>query len=95
MTAKRSRGSEIRHGELGGQAGRLKRHRPSASARAGQGRACPCQRGLQGRLKAIQHFFEHYKDLEAGKWVKVHGWEGPESAKQEIVDGIRRYEASL
>ena len=25
----------------------------------------------QMRLKAIQHFFEHYKDLEAGKWVKV------------------------
>jgi inorganic pyrophosphatase len=47
------------------------------------------------RLKTIQHFFEHYKDLEAGKWVKVHGWEGPESAKQEIIDGIRRYEASL
>jgi inorganic pyrophosphatase len=47
------------------------------------------------RLKTIQHFFEHYKDLEAGKWVKVHGWEGPESAKQEIVDGMRRYEATL
>ena len=29
------------------------------------------------RLKTIQHFFEHYKDLEAGKWVKVVGWEGP------------------
>ncbi|WP_442975229.1 inorganic diphosphatase, partial [Salmonella enterica] len=27
----------------------------------------------QMRLKAIQHFFEHYKDLEAGKWVKVQG----------------------
>jgi inorganic pyrophosphatase len=43
------------------------------------------------RLNAIQHFFEHYKDLEAGKWVKVLGWEGPRSAKQEILDGIRRY----
>src|SRR6187551_975266 len=28
------------------------------------------------RLKTIQHFFEHYKDLEDGKWVKVLGWEG-------------------
>ena len=37
----------------------------------------------QMRLKAIQHFFEHYKDLEAGKWVKVQGWEGPEAAKAE------------
>jgi len=43
------------------------------------------------RLNAIQHFFEHYKDLEPGKWVKVRGWEGPESAKVEILDGIRRF----
>ena len=46
----------------------------------------------QMRLKAIQHFFEHYKDLEPGKWVKVQGWEGPESAKKEIVDGIAAYQ---
>ena len=45
----------------------------------------------QMRLKAIQHFFEHYKDLEAGKWVKVKGWEGPESAKEEIRVGIQTY----
>jgi inorganic pyrophosphatase len=45
----------------------------------------------QMRLKAIQHFFEHYKDLEPGKWVKVQGWEGPESAKREILDGIESY----
>lgn len=43
------------------------------------------------QLKAIAHFFEHYKDLEAGKWVKVLGWEGPESARKEIVDGIDNY----
>jgi inorganic pyrophosphatase len=45
----------------------------------------------QMRLKAIQHFFEHYKDLEAGKWVKVKGWEGPDSAKAEISAGIASY----
>jgi len=45
----------------------------------------------QMRLKAIQHFFEHYKDLEPNKWVKVQGWEGPESAKAEIVSGIAAY----
>ena len=45
------------------------------------------------RLKAIQHFFEHYKDLEAGKWVKVQGWEGPESAMAEIVEGLKNYQA--
>jgi inorganic pyrophosphatase len=39
----------------------------------------------------ISHFFEHYKDLEPGKWVKVLGWVGPEEAKAEIVDGIQRY----
>ena len=43
------------------------------------------------RLKTIAHFFEHYKDLEEGKWVKVQGWEGPESAKKEIMDGIANY----
>ncbi len=43
------------------------------------------------RLKTIAHFFEHYKDLEEGKWVKVQGWEGPEAAKQEIMDGIANY----
>ncbi len=43
------------------------------------------------RLKAIEHFFEHYKDLEPGKWVKVAGWEGPESAHKEIMDGIAAY----
>lgn len=42
----------------------------------------------EGLRRAIVHFFEHYKDLEQGKWVKVLGWEGPESARKEIVDGI-------
>jgi inorganic pyrophosphatase len=44
------------------------------------------------RLKTIAHFFEHFKDLEEGKWVKILGWEGPESARQEILDGIANYE---
>ncbi len=43
------------------------------------------------RLKQIQHFFEHYKDLEPGKWVNVVGWAGVESAHAEILDGIRRH----
>ena len=47
------------------------------------------------RLKTIAHFFEHYKDLEVGKWVKIVGWEGPESARQEILDGIANYEKEL
>jgi inorganic pyrophosphatase len=43
------------------------------------------------RLHQITHFFEHYKDLEPGKWVKVEGWEGPESARKEIRDSIASY----
>ena len=42
-------------------------------------------------LNQIKHFFEHYKDLEPGKWVKVKGWEGPEAAQQELLQGIERY----
>ena len=43
------------------------------------------------RRNAIAHFFEHYKDLEKGKWVKVKGWEGIESAHKEILDGMANY----
>ena len=43
------------------------------------------------RLKTIAHFFEHYKDLEVNKWVKILGWEGPQSAHAEIMDGIANY----
>lgn len=39
----------------------------------------------------IQHFFEHYKDLESGKWVKVKGWAGPDVARKEIMDSIARH----
>jgi inorganic pyrophosphatase len=45
-----------------------------------------------GLLNTIAHFFEHYKDLEDGKWVKLDGWAGPEEARQEVMDSIARYE---
>ena len=48
----------------------------------------------ESMLSQISHFFEHYKDLEAGKWVKVQGWVGAEEAKAEILAGERRYQAS-
>ena len=41
-------------------------------------------------LQQIQHFFEHYKDLEPGKWVKVLRWGGPEDAHRLIAEGIAR-----
>lgn len=44
-------------------------------------------------LASIAHFFQHYKDLEPGKWVKVDGWEGAEAAKAEILSSIERYQA--
>jgi inorganic pyrophosphatase len=41
-------------------------------------------------LDQIQHFFEHYKDLEPGKWVKFTGWGDAAKAKQLIVEAIER-----
>jgi inorganic pyrophosphatase len=38
----------------------------------------------------IAHFFQHYKDLEKGKWVTISKWEGPNGAAQLIRDGIAR-----
>lgn len=45
-------------------------------------------------LKSIEHFFEHYKDLEPNKWVKVEGWEGVDAVKKEINDSVERYKAT-
>lgn len=42
-------------------------------------------------LNAIAHFFEHYKDLEKGKWVKISGWEGVDAAKREIVNSVENH----
>ncbi|TDK34478.1 inorganic diphosphatase [Rhizobium deserti] len=44
-------------------------------------------------LKQIEHFFEHYKDLEPGKWVKIGGWQNVDVAKTLIVEAIERYKA--
>jgi inorganic pyrophosphatase len=44
-------------------------------------------------LGRIAHFFEHYKDLEKGKWVKIEGWKDAEAAKQEILAGVKRFKA--
>jgi len=45
----------------------------------------------EDKLAKIAHFFQHYKDLEHGKWVKIEGWFGIEEAKKEIMDSIQRY----
>jgi inorganic pyrophosphatase len=39
----------------------------------------------------IAYFFEHYKDLEAGKWVKLDGWGTADDARHEILAAANRY----
>ena len=46
------------------------------------------------QTQQIAHFFEHYKDLEPGKWVRVGSWVGAEEAKREIVEAVERYAKS-
>ncbi|RLL54978.1 inorganic diphosphatase [Mariprofundus sp. EBB-1] len=41
----------------------------------------------------IKHFFEHYKDLEKNKWVKVLGWGDKEAAQKEVLESVASYEA--
>ncbi|MDD5411931.1 MAG: inorganic diphosphatase [Methylobacter sp.] len=48
----------------------------------------------EDKLAKIAHFFQHYKDLEQGKWVKIEGWFGIEEAKEEIIASIARYNAT-
>ncbi len=40
----------------------------------------------------IAHFFENYKDLEVGKWVKVDGWKGVEAAREAIIKAAAAYQ---
>ena len=56
---------------------------------------CPMYKKIQALedlpellLSQIKHFFEHYKDLEPGKWVKVVGWAGIDEAKEEVRSGL-------
>jgi len=44
-------------------------------------------------LQRIGHFFEHYKDLESNKWVKIDRWVGGDEARAEIVAGALRYQS--
>ena len=45
-------------------------------------------------LKQIEHFFEHYKDLEPGKWVKITRWGDAAEARKMLVEGIARAKAA-
>jgi inorganic pyrophosphatase len=45
-------------------------------------------------ITSITHFFEHYKDLEHGKWAKVEGWEGADAAHKEILTSMENYQST-
>jgi inorganic pyrophosphatase len=48
----------------------------------------------QRELDKLAHFFEHYKDLEKNKWVKIEGWFGIEDAKAEITSSVENYNSA-
>jgi len=43
-------------------------------------------------LLSMEHFFQHYKDLEDNKWVTLQGWDGPDAARSEIMESIKRFD---
>jgi inorganic pyrophosphatase len=43
------------------------------------------------QLSQIAHFFQHYKDLDIGKWARIDGWENAEEAKAEILRSVERH----
>ncbi|MBU6379210.1 MAG: inorganic diphosphatase [Gammaproteobacteria bacterium] len=45
-------------------------------------------------LERIGHFFQHYKDLEPGKWVKISGWGDAAQARKIVLDAVDRFKAS-
>ncbi len=61
-------------------------------------KACPMFANIQDLsdvpelvLEQIRHFFEHYKDLDEGKWVKLDGYGDKAEAIAEVEDSIRIY----
>ncbi len=45
-------------------------------------------------LRQIEHFFQHYKDLEPGKWAKILGWGDADKARHMILDGVQKHAES-
>ena len=43
-------------------------------------------------MDRLAHFFEHYKDLDEGKWVRVKGWENAEAAREEIINSVKMFQ---
>lgn len=43
-------------------------------------------------LDRIKHFFEHYKELEPGKWIKVHSFKKRKDAEAEIEESAKKFD---
>jgi len=41
-------------------------------------------------VQQIAHFFEHYKALEEGKWVKILGWQDADDAARLVMEALER-----
>ena len=67
---------------------------PHAKIFAGYGHIADIGQVSGHWLERIGHFFEHYKDLEKGKWVKLEGWADKAAALAEILACVERYNAS-
>ena len=80
-----------------GGRGRARTRRSSPCPRASSPRATSASRATPtcptSPIQQIEHFFEHYKDLEPGKWVKIVRWGDAEDAKRLIEEGIERAKA--
>ena len=86
-----------RHAENGRRGGRRRRRSLAVPTDklTGLYRAIQSPRDLpEITTRQIAHFFEHYKDLEPGKWVRVSTWVGAEEAKAEILASVARYQAA-
>ncbi len=44
-------------------------------------------------IRQIEHFFEHYKDLEEGKWVKLSGWSDIDTARNIVMESVKAHQA--
>jgi inorganic pyrophosphatase len=67
---------------------------PNAKTFAGYANITDIAQVSRHWLERIGHFFEHYKDLESGKWVKIEGWGDAAAAKKEILESVARYQHS-
>ncbi len=46
-------------------------------------------------IRQIEHFFQRYKDLEDGKWVKIDHWGDEAEAREKIVEAMERYQRAI